>query len=487
MSPTPGRRTLFALIASMVVLPYAFAQDFGRNRSDFEQQIQRIANGLRPANVIAGAPPSKLADRMNELHVPGVSIAIIHGGVIFARGFGAAAIDGAPVRPETLFQAGSISKPVTAVAVLALVQAGKLDLDADVNLSLKAWKIPVNPFTAKVTLRRLLSHSAGISVAGFPGYAAGAPIPSLRNVLNGAPPANTTPIVVDHEPGTRYSYSGGGYTIVQELLGDVTDQPFSKLLDDTVLKPFGMTRSAFIQPLPKEDAAFAATPYLPRGAPVPGGPHTYPELAAAGLWSTPTDLARFALGVQAAWTGGATPVLSQATTEEMLKPGLGNYGLGLIVRGAAPHRYFTHDGVNDGFVNTMMVFENGDGAVIMTNGAGGGQLVREIMHSIAVEYDWPDYQPKIHQRVSVSPQSLDRLVGTYRLSPTLTIEISRDGDQLFVQATGQKRFEILAESERDFFVSALDAAMTFDGDEHGHATQLILHQDGVDRVAERVE
>src|SRR5712691_9726276 len=235
-----GRQVLLALIASVVVLPCSLAQDnlASSNSSDFEQRIQRIASGLRPANFIAGEPPIKLADRMNEFNVPGVSIAVIHGGVINARGFGLRAIGGTPVLPETLFQAASISKPVSAVAALALAQAGKLDLDGDVNLFLKNWKIPANSFTdqSKVTLRRLLNHSAGVTVHGFPGYPAGAPIPSLADVLNGVPPANTAPVLVDHEPGTRFEYSSGGYTIMQQLLIDVTGTPFPSLLEDFVLK-----------------------------------------------------------------------------------------------------------------------------------------------------------------------------------------------------------------------------------------------------------
>ena len=392
--PRVGHLVLLAFIGSIVVSALSFAQDklTPSNGSDFEQRIRHIENGLRPAIAIAGEPPMKLADRMNELHVSGVSIAVIHGGVIQARGFGSAAIGGPPVLPETLFQAASISKPLSAVAALALVQAGKLDLDGDVNLALKNWKIPANSFTdqSKVTLRRLLNHSAGVTVPSFPGYSAGAPIPSLGDVLNGAPPANTAPVLVDHEPGTRFQYSSGGYTIVQQLLIDVTDKPFPKLLEEVVLKPFGMTHSSFLQPLPKNDAQTTATPYRATGAPVPGGPHTYPELAAAGLWTTPTDLAHFALGVLDAWAGRNTSVLSQATTLQMLAPGLGDYGLGLIVRGAPPHRRFLHGGVNDGFVSLMIAFENGDGAVIMTNGARGGRLADEIMRSIAAEYDWPD-------------------------------------------------------------------------------------------------
>ncbi|QOZ69308.1 CubicO group peptidase, beta-lactamase class C family [Bradyrhizobium arachidis] len=387
-------RALLAMIGSLVVLPTSRAQDNAAlaSDSDFEQRILRVVNGLRPAT---SGRPMTLVDRMNELHVPGVSIAIIHAGAIRARGFGHASIGGPPVLPETLFQAASISKPVTAVAALALAQAGKLNLDGDVNLSLKNWKLPANSFSAQsmVTLRRLLNHSAGVTVRRFPGYAADTPIPSLRNILNGEPPANTAPIVVHHEPGAQFEYSSGGYTIVQQMLIDVSGKPFQNLLEEVVLKPLGMTHSSFLQPLPKNDAQIAATPYQATGAPVPGGPHTYPELAAAGLWTTPTDLAHFALGVLDAWTGRDTSLLSQATALQMLTPGFGDYGLGFVVRGRSPHQRFLHEGDNAGFLSSMILFENGDGAVVMTNGANGGQLASEIMHSIALEYDWPDGRP----------------------------------------------------------------------------------------------
>lgn len=417
MIPNVGRIALLVIIGSIATLQASLAQGgaLAGSNGDFERRMQRIVTGLRADS--AAAPPMTLADRMNELHVPGVSIAVVHGGVIQARGFGYASIGGPPVTPDTLFQAASISKPVTAVAALALVQAAKLDLDGDVNLTLKTWKLPANSFTdqSKVTLRRLLNHSAGITVPFFPGYPAGAPIPSLSDVLNGASLlcrdltrlepsahdwftqcgfANTAPVVVDHEPGTRFAYSGGGYTIVQQLLIDVTGKPFPKLLEEVVLKPFGMTHSSFLQPLPKSDAPMAATPYRATGEPVPGGPHIYPELAAAGLWTTPTDVAHFALGVVRAWTGRDASVLSQATALQMLTPGLGNYGLGPIVLGVAPHRRILHAGVNDGFVSFMTMFENGDGAVIMTNGDQGGELANEIMRGIATEYDWPDGKPK---------------------------------------------------------------------------------------------
>lgn len=481
---------MLAAMGSVLVSRPSLAQDRSPLRAADEvgPRMQRIVEGLRPAVVLAGEAPMKLADRMRELRVPGASIAVTHGGDIQAFAFGSAGIDGAPVRPETLFQAGSISKPVSAVAALALVQAGKLDLDGDVNLTLKAWKIPANAHTdrSKVTLRRLLNHSAGMTVHGFPGYAAGAAIPSLVDVLNGTPPANTAPVVVGHEPGTRFQYSGGGYTIMQQLLIDVTGRPFAELVADLVLKPFGMTRSSFAQPLRKEDAPSAATPYRGNGAPVPGGAHVYPELAAAGLWTTPTDLARFALGLRDAWVDRNASVLSHATTVQMLTPGFGDYGLGPIVRGTAPHRQFLHEGVNDGFVSSMIMFENGDGAVVMTNGARGAFLAAEIMRAVAVEYDWPAGRPATRQRTAIDARLLDRLTGTYELPSKVQIRVFGQDGRLYFHATGRDRFEILLESGRDFFFTTVDATLTFDGEDTADATQLTLHENGADRVARRI-
>ncbi len=225
---------------------------------------------MPPAVIVKGEPAAtaKLADRMAALHVPGVSIAVIHDGRIeWARGFGVTRSGGPPVTPDTLFQAASISKPVAAMAVLHLVQAGKLSLDTDVNEYLKSWKVPANSFTErrKVTIRELLTHSAGMTVHGFGGYAGGAPVPTLIEVLNGEKPANSPPIRVDIEPGTLWRYSGGGYVVVQQLLLEVTGEPFPKLMHDTVLAPIGMTRSTYEQPLPQNRMAEAATPYRADG------------------------------------------------------------------------------------------------------------------------------------------------------------------------------------------------------------------------------
>ena len=232
---------------------------------------------------------------MAALHVPGVSIAVIHDGKIeWARGFGVTRIGGPAVTPDTLLQAASISKPVTAMAVLRLAESGRPNLDADVNQYLKTWKVPTNSFTekTKVTLRELLAHTAGVTVHGFPGYASESERPTLVQVLNGEKPANTPAILVDTLPGTTWRYSGGGFVVTQLLLEDMTGQAFPTLMRDIVLGPIGMGRSTYEQPLPQNRLAEAAMPYRQSGQPVPGGPHIDPDMAPTGLWTTPSELAR---------------------------------------------------------------------------------------------------------------------------------------------------------------------------------------------------
>lgn len=245
--------------------------------------------------------------------------------------------------------------------------------------------MPENEFTKqeKVTLRRLLSHSGGLTVHGFPGYAAGAPVPDLTQILDGVRPANTVPIRVDVVPGSLWRYSGGGYTVMQQLLLDVTRRPFPDLMKQTVLLPLGMTDSTYEQPLPESLRAQAASGHAADGKVVEGRYHTYPELAAAGLWTTASDLARFAIALEQAMAGGSK-VLSQATVREMLTLQTGLYGLGLSLAGTDRAAHFSHGGSNAGFQCQMVAYvETGQGAVVMTNSDRGGALAQEILRAIA--------------------------------------------------------------------------------------------------------
>jgi CubicO group peptidase (beta-lactamase class C family) len=291
-------------------------------------RIAAVEHGLLPAVVIKGEPAGHYdnRDRMSCYGAPGVSVAVINGYKIeWAKGYGYRDKERRlPVDTDTLFEAGSISKPVAATGALWLVDQHKLDLDEDVNRKLRSWKVPENEFTSteKVTLRRLLSHSAGLTVHGFPGYEA--------------------------------------------------------------------------------------------GAPVPGKYHTYPEMAAAGLRTTASDLARFGIEIMNSFRGRSNRVLSEPMTRQMLTRQSGDSGLGLAIGGTAEAPLFSHGGVDEGFEALLFcVRDKGQGAVAMTNARGGTALANEIVHGIAAAYGWPGYHPRERSAIRLSRESLRRFLGRY--------------------------------------------------------------------------
>ncbi len=335
-------------------------------------------------------------DRMRKNDIAGLSLAIIQDGKIEARSYGFTDKSRqTPVTPSTLFQAGSISKSVAAFGALHLVQEGQLSLDADVNTQLRSWKVPENKFTEdkKVTLRGILSHGAGLTVHGFGGYRRDRPVPTLLEVLNGTKPANSSPIRVDIVPGTVWRYSGGGYVVMQQMILDVTKESFPKFMNDTVLVPLGMTNSTYEQPLTPPMSSAVAAGYYANGREVQGRWHVYPEMAPAGLWTTASDLARFAIAVQHAYAGDSNPVLSQETVRQMLTgqpPSLyGTDGLGVFVGGGGRSLRFWHDGRNEGFDAQMVELPHiGKGAVIMINANDDKGTLHGIFDVIEKKYDW---------------------------------------------------------------------------------------------------
>lgn len=354
----------------------------------------RVENGIASISLGKNKTPVTLdlAGLMKLCNDPGLSVAVIEGyRIAWAKAYGTTELGGKTrVTTETLFQAGSISKPVAATGMLALVEAGKLSLDEDVNAKLKTWKVPENEFTKeqKVTLRRLASHTAGLTVHGFPGYDVDDKLPTLVQVFNGEKPANTPPIRVDFVPGTKERYSGGGVTIEQQVMMDVTGKPFPTLMKETVLDKIGMSGSSYEQPLPAAWAARTATGTYHDGKAVHGKWHVYPEMAAAGLWTTPTDLGKFAIEIALSEGGKSNKVLSQQTTREMLTPVLEGAGLGLFVSKDRPGE-FGHNGADEGFQALLVMnAETGQGAAIMANSDNGILVAGELLRSIAKEYSW---------------------------------------------------------------------------------------------------
>jgi CubicO group peptidase (beta-lactamase class C family) len=339
-------------------------------------------------------PPLRLSlTQLMELYkAPALSIAVIDDfKIVWAKGYGTIGPAlSAPVGVHTLFQAGSISKPVAATGALYLVEQGKLALDEDVNLKLKTWKVPENEFTKeqKVTLRRLMSHTGGLTVHGFPGYDVDAPVPTLVQIFNGEKPANTAPIRVDILPGSQERYSGGGVTIEQQLMIDVTGKAFPELMRETVLDKIGMADSSYEQPLPPLRAAMTANGTYIDGKPVHGRWHLYPEMAAAGLWTTPTDLAKLAIEIANSRNGKSNRVLSQKMTEEMLTPVKESAGLGFFVEKENPGQ-FGHNGADEGFQALLtMNSETGKGVAIMADSDNGINVANLVLRRVAKEYAW---------------------------------------------------------------------------------------------------
>lgn len=446
-----------------------------------DEQIKRITSTLTQTVVIKGAPVKyhTLADSMAKYKVPGVSIAVVHDGkLVWAQGFGVKTAGSKDaVTPNTLFQAASISKPVSATAMLSLVEQGKLSLDAPVNTFLKTWQLPDNEFTKTepVTLRRLVSHSAGLNVHGFPGYVSGAKLPTVQQILDGKPPANTKAVRVEMTPGSTWKYSGGGTTIMQLAMVDTTGETFPALMQRLVLGPIGMQHSAYEQPLSKAKQALAATGHDDEGKRIPGRWHTYPELAAAGLWTTPTDLTKWAIEITEARSGKSTKILSQKMATEMLTEQKASSGLGPMVGDSGDAKYFQHGGSNEGYRCFVAYFPAlGRGAVVMTNGEGGSLIYRQILSSLAKEYHWPGYEASEIEPIALTPSTVEQLLGAYPLPPMSptdkppTLFITQENGKLMIEAAKYL-------SKTEIVLLANDELIAL---ENGFQLKLVRDQDG---------
>lgn len=490
-----------AAIAMLALSPCALSQPHADRvperdaTPDVQARIARVEQGLSTPVVVKGAPDRRmrLMDRMAFHRIPAVSIAVINNGhVEWARAYGELEAGGKrPVTPETLFQAGSVSKTLTAMAALRLVENGTLSLDADANTQLSSWKIPQNPFTRQspVTLRRLLNHSAGMNVHGFLGYAQGAAVPSLVQVLDGTPPANSEAVRVASTPGSQWSYSGGGYSVAQLMMTDATRQPFPELMQALVLAPLQMQDSSFALTPPAAWQARTATAHHSDGEPVVGRWHVYPESAAAALWTTPGDLAKVVVDIQQAQGSVPGKILSPAMTATLLHRELGDYGLGVFVEKVGAGTSFGHSGGTDGFRTQLYGYTHtGQGAVVMTNSDNGAALIDELLVSIAAEYGWPEF--KVIEKTAIAPDARSNaaVAGNYQLHGT-PAHVIAEGDRLYFQSDlfGAERMELFAQSSTRFFFTAKDMALDFQLDERGRASAFSLLRNGARHTGVRQE
>ena len=442
-----------------------------------------------PAGLAAQAPSPEgldayVTDQMARREVAGLSLAIVQDGkIVVAKGYGIAdRSTRAPVTVNTLFQAGSISKPVAAVGALHLVEQGKLSLDADVNQYLTSWKVPQNGFTVRsmVTLRGLLSHTAGMTVHGFPGYDVSEPVPTLVQVLEGSAPTNTAPVRVDTTPGSIWRYSGGGFSVMQLMVTDVSGMAFPRYMQDNVLGPSGMTASSYEQPQPPARAALTAAGYYADRTAVRGRWHLYPEMAAAGLWTTATDLAKFAIEIQETLAGRGHGVLSPAMARQFITSVRNDYGLGVGSSGSGRALTFSHGGRDEGFDALLIATaETGQAIAVMINANENSGMTNRIFNYVARAYGWPEGThrsdaPAARTGVAIPAARLAQYAGYYELAENqmVTLVPNRNGTGLVTLTDGLLHEDFLALDSATFGSSDRNLRIGFTRNTAGSAYNL---------------
>jgi len=444
---------------------------------DVEEKIRLVENNLAGWVQTGNNDRWTLAERMKKYNINGVSIAVIHNYKIeWARGYGYADVsENRPVTESTLFQAASISKSLNGVGVLKLVQEKKLDLNTDINKYLLTWKFPYDEKSNNqlITLKNLLSHTAGLTIHGFPGYEKGEVLPTLPQVLDGQKPANTEAVRSSGEPGKSVNYSGGGVTISQMIVMDATHQPYDIFMKKNVLDPLGMTSSSYAQPPPEANRNILATGYRADGKEIPGKFHIYPEQAAAGLWTNPVDLCRYIIETQLSYKGESAKVLTQEMTKLRLTPVLEDAALGVFVnsRVTGSLKYFNHNGGNEGFQCTAIgCRDNGEGVVVMTNSDNGSLIYEEIVNSVASVYNWKDYYlPEIKKVIDIDSSVLNKYPGKYFIDGRTAI-FKKSDNGLVINVVGDLFWKVFFTSDSDFFVREFRGFLRFKTDKDKKVT-----------------
>lgn len=461
-------------------------------------RVRRVENGMVPIAPVwtERGQVCTLAERMGFYMTPGLSVAVINGGEVeWARGYGVLeAGGGEPVTEDTIFQACSISKHVALLGVLRLAQEGVLDLEEDANSYLKSWKIPPNgSWRPRVTVRHLLGHTAGLTSNWYPGYRRGEPTPTLLQTLEGALPANTPPVRVVLLPGTLFRYSGAHYSVLQQLMVDVAGAPFPELMGELVFAPLGMTSSSYDQAYPEARLGSVARGHHRDGGPLRGGWRAQPEMAGAGLWTTPTDLARLELEIQRARRGLPTAFLTEEMADQLLTPQIDEgFGLGTELKGEGEDRRFGHGGDNIGYKCLSEAYAGrGLGAVIMTNADEGIWAAVELLNAVAREYRWPGFAGPgfAEERVADAgpgPRAPDTYAGEYELRPGLTLAVQRGGGGLVLGLPGQGPVELDLLSGDGFRTRGANCTVEFARGSKGDVTGLALRQEGQEDRARKL-
>ena len=460
-----------------------------------KKRARQVEKGLLQAVYIKGTKIEKmsLTERMEFYKVPGVSIAVIDRyQVEWAKAYGYRDIQNyRPLTTESLFQAGALSRPLTAAAVLGLAAKGGIDMDGDVASSLRSWKFPPHhafgsPVVNKITPRDLLTHSAGLSGQVFPGYPAKDPLPDIRQVLDGERPAVNLPVLKGIQPG-KARESESGYVILQQLLTDLEGRSFPRIMKETVLDPLGLRNSTFEVMISAELKDKAASGHLREGRGVEGDWFNYPESAAKGLWTTPGDYADFLVEILGEAMGRSSQLLSAEAARTMLTTQAGNQGFGFTVEGTGDEANFNVQGKTRGYSSFAIVFPGkGQGVVVMTNSDNGGLLTEEILRAVSSAYGWGRFKPEEKPLFRLDPSVYQDYVGFYEVAPDYHLDVSFEDYYLVIQPTGQARTKFYVESQTVFFSIDPYIRIQFRRDDNGVVNGLVLWQQDFEQKAEKV-
>ena len=432
------------------------------NTDQIKEKILRVENGLQEAVLITNQADKtfSIKERMEYYDVPGLSIAVIKDNRIeWAKSYGLKLKNSTDsVSLNTKFQAASLSKPLTAIVALKMVAKSIINLDSSVNRQLTTWKIPDNDYTADISItpRHLILHTSGLNVPGYPGYKKDSEMPELIELLNGVDKSNTEPTKVLAKPNTEWRYSGAGYSVLQLLMIEKSGAAFPELMKNELFQPINITNSTFKQ----EDLHDIAFAHLENGQIVENGYHIYPEMAAAGLWTTPIDYAKMVCELQKSFKGESNLILSQKSAQYALSKHWGGMGLGFILRNNGDSTALAYSGGNHGYICDIYSYLHlGSGVVIMTNSNNGAPLIEEIYRSLSKEYKWIDWKPDTTQAISIDSELIKRVLGKYwglsRDNEEFQFELIEQVNGLYYK-TREKKYPVFAISDFEFIIPEQD-------------------------------
>ncbi len=485
-------RNLKNLLILTLILAFSYACE--TEESLTKRRIKEVENSLLKAVVFKGTQPEKmnLYDRMQYYKVPGVSMAVMDGFEIeWEQYYGVENVETAqPLTKETIFQTGDLSQFVSALGSLYYVEQGVIDLDKDINQYLKSWKVPSYDvlLKEKITLRRLLTHSAGFFQVEFSGYKTEETLPSLTQIIKGQEPAKNPPLYPTYEPGSEVLRSDAGFVILQLLLEDITGRSFPEIMNEVILNRIPMENSTFQNPLPDSWKSQATSGHDREGNPLPGERRIYPEEAALGLWSTVSDYAGMILEIVSTARGTGASVISSRTAREMLSPYLGLQAMAVHIEGEGDGIHFLLSGHCSGFDSFFVFYPQlGQGMVVMTNSSNGIYLIEEVLRAAASVYHWPHFQPEEKPLYQLPAEIVSQYVGRYRVSQDYFLDVSPHEHYLLVQPTGQAPTKFYLETQTTFFSTGPFTQIQFLKNREGKVTGLVLRQKRSRLEAEKIQ